>query len=390
LGSLVGAFSFLAWTASAGPYSAYDVTTLIPFEDQTDPTWNDKVHVYMRIGSATGRLLRPWIDTGSTGVVLPASLVPGFNQNKCNSFNEGYHYLTSSNILYLGCWLPQDLYFNTEETNHAVVHAQVPVFAVHTKVECAAGTDDVDVIRTGTCTGTSTADPTGFWFVGIGWGRIDDGKPQGTSDKNPLINVADVEGVADITRLYKGFTVTKDGIVLGLTDANTDGIDWTDLPLHQDSSSGGGGGGSGTRNWGQIPACLWFGTQVPGTDACQEVAALLDTGIDESYLRMPKSTGTLPPHDAGGLVDEGTAVTVSFKPMGVGDWLLFYPHDTFVVDRPTGDKQDVMPRQMTAFKKDGYVVKSFFNSGRHVFRKYEVTHDAKLVKVDFRVWMDPS
>jgi hypothetical protein len=175
--SLVGAFPFLAWKAAAGPYSAYDVTTLIPFEDQTDPTWNDKVHVYMRIGSASGTLLRPWIDTGSTGVVLPASLVPGFNQNKCNSFNEGYHYLTSSNILYLGCWLPQDLYFNTE-TDFPVVHAQVPVFAVHTKVECAAGTEDVDVIRTGTCTGTSTANPTGFWFVGIGWAALMTGNPR--------------------------------------------------------------------------------------------------------------------------------------------------------------------------------------------------------------------
>jgi hypothetical protein len=218
-------------------------------------------------------------------------------------------------------------------------------------------------------------------------GRIDDGKPQGTSDKNPLINVADMEGVADITKLYKGFTVTKDGIVLGLTDANTDGIDWTDLPLHKDSSSGGGGSGSGTPNWGQIPACIWFGTQVPGPDACQEVAALLDTGIDESYLRMPKSTGTLPPHDADGLVDEGTAVTVSFEPMTVGAWISWYPHESFEVDRPTGDKQDVTPRQMTAYKKDGYVVTSFFNSGRHIFRKYEVTHDAKLGKVGFRRWV---
>ncbi|KAL6401318.1 outer membrane autotransporter barrel protein [Ilyonectria robusta] len=138
---LFWAFTCLSWTATAGPYSGYTVSTLIPFVDQTYPkTWQDLVHLQMRVGSTSGVLLNPWIDTGSTGVILPGSSIAGFNyEQSCTTRNLGFHYLTSSNILYLGCWINKDLYFNTEKlsdgTRLPVVHSRVPILAVYKKIE---------------------------------------------------------------------------------------------------------------------------------------------------------------------------------------------------------------------------------------------------------------
>ncbi|GAB1321038.1 Peptidase A1 domain-containing protein [Madurella fahalii] len=387
LSNLVWAFTCLSWAAASGPYSGYDVSVLIPFNDQTNPTWTRPVHVTMRVGSPSGDRFEPWIDTGSTGVVLPAVDITGFNQNSCTLLNRGFHYLTSSNILYLGCWITRDLYFNTETDEHPVVHSQVPVLAVYRRIECDPGTDDPYVFRNGDCTTkiSDQQDPTGFGFIGIGWGRMDDGKPDGTSDKNPLINVVEIPG-SRTSRLYKGFIIKKEGIIVGLTEGNRVGIDFADLPLHKNDTSG-GGSGSGTPNWGQIPACIWFGADDPDTDPCQEVSALLDTGIDQSYFRIPTTSGSLPPqNDGASTVVDGTTVTVSFKPSSRGWLTRTSPHESFKVGVFPGGQHDVTPREMRAYRKDGYVVTTFFNSGMHIFRKYEIAHDAQLGRVGFKMW----
>lgn len=389
---LFWAFTCLSWTAAAGPYSGYDVSALIPFYDQTDPTWTKPVHVTMRVGSASGDLFRPWIDTGSTGVVLPGRNIAGFSQNDCTSTNRGFHYLTSSNILYLGCWITKNLYFNTETTGNPVVHSRVPILAVYRRIECHASTDDLYVFSHGDCTVkvSDVQDPSGFGFIGIGWGRMDDGQPDGTSDKNPMINVVNIRG-ADMTKLYKGFIIKKEGIQVGLTEASTVGIDVVDLPLHKPPLSGGGSGGSGTPNWGLIPACIWFGSEVPGTDPCQEVSALLDTGIDQSYFRIPTTSGHLPPRVDPGAGDirvvTNTPVTVNFKPGSTLGWLGFYSSDSFRVGVFPGGPHDVTPREMRAYRKNGYVVTTFFNSGMHIFRRYEIAHDALRGQVGFNWWV---
>jgi hypothetical protein len=388
---LLWAITCLSWAAAAGPYSGYDVSTLIPFVDQTDPAWTRQNHVTMRVGSTSGDSFLPWIDTGSTGVVLPGADITGFSENDCTTTNRGFHYLTSSNILYLGCWITKDLYFNTETTGNPVVHSQVPILAVYKKIVCDAGTDDLYVFSHGDCLVHTEPiqNPSGFGFIGIGWGRMDDGQPDGTSDKNPMINVVDISGVADMSKLYKGFIITKEGIYVGLTEANTVDIYFADLPLHKNSTSGGGSGGTGTPNWNQIPACIWFGSEDPSTASCQEVSALLDTGVDQSYLRIPTTSGHVPPRVAGTLiVKDNTAVTVSFvKRPSTSSWLFgLYPSESFTVGVFPGGSHDVTPREMRAYRKNGYVVTTFFNSGMHIFRKYQITHDAKLGRVGFKRW----
>ncbi|KAH6857197.1 hypothetical protein B0I37DRAFT_319238 [Chaetomium sp. MPI-CAGE-AT-0009] len=398
---LVWAVTFLSSTAAAGPYSGYDISTLIPFLDQTNPTFSNTLHVNLRVGSTTGDKFTPFIDTGSTGIVLPGKDIAGFSQNHCTSANRGFHYLTSSNILYLGCWITKDLYFNVGDASHPVVHSRVPILAVYRRIQCHKDTDDLVVIATGDCPVKVTtkddpschgSNPTCFGIMGIGWGRLDDGQPQATSDKNPLINVINIAVSGfDIARLYKGFIIHRGGITVGLTDGNTMGIDFTDLTEHLDQSTTPGGPGSGgTRNWNLLPACIWFGTEDPATDDCQEVSALLDTGIPQSYFRIPTTSGHVPPRDAGTLdVTYNTPVTVSFKKSTASTWHPVRPAESFKVGvfaTPPNDKHDVTPSYMRAYRKNGYVVPNFFNSGMHLFRKYEICHDAQLGKVGFRAW----
>jgi hypothetical protein len=86
------------------------------------------------------------------------------------------------------------------------------------------------------------------------------------------------------------------------------------------------------------------------------------------------------------IVEDNTPITVSFKP-GTSGWLFgLYPSESFKVGMFPGGPHDVTPREMRAYRKDGYAVTTFFNSGMHIFRKYEITHDAKLGRVGFKRW----
>jgi hypothetical protein len=323
--------------------------------------------------------------TGSTGIILPGVSLTNFDRAaNCTADNTGFHYLTSSNVLYQGCWVTEDVYFNSGSltTGAAEVHARVPVLAVYRRIQCAATTDDLYVFAHGDCLDKVTDDlnPTGIELLGIGWGRIDDGKPGGTSDKNPLINV--VDGIRlDTRKLYKGFIVTKDGIRVGLTELNTDSFDFVSLPRRDDGPAG------GTPNWQQIPACIWFGSEVPGTSPCQTVSALLDTGITDSYLRTA-TTGHMPPRVNGTtVVANDTPVTVSFSPTLSGGWQVGGdPSEEFTVGVFPGGEHDITPSSMRAYRKDGYAVPTFFNSGMHIFRKYCIAHDAVRGMVGFKFW----
>ncbi|KAK4235185.1 hypothetical protein C8A03DRAFT_46621 [Achaetomium macrosporum] len=384
---LLWAFSCLAWSAAGRiyPYRAYDESVFIPFLDQTTPPWTRPVHMKMRVGSFLDRnYFEPVVDTGSTGIVLPGVAISNFDRAaNCTPTNTGFHYLTSSNVLYQGCWVTEDVYFNEDNPTTAtpVVHSRVPVLAVYRRIQCADTTDDLYVFAHGDCPDkvSDDPDPTGIALLGIGWGRIDDGKPGGTSDKNPLINVVDIPGV-NTAKLYKGFIVTKDGIRVGLTELNTDNFDFVPLQRRDDGPPG------GTPNWQQIPACIWFGSEVPGTSPCQTVSALLDTGVTESYLRTTTS-GHMPPRVyPTTVVENDTPVTVSFWPTLSGWGLGGHPSEAFTVGVFPGGVHDVTPSSMRAYMRDGYAVPTFFNSGMHVFRKYHIAHDARDGKVGFKLW----
>jgi hypothetical protein len=169
--------------AHAGPYAGYTTTALIPFAEAGIPIpWSGKVHVDMRLDMPlSGHLFTPFVDTGSTGIIVPAKRIDGFDDARyCTPVdvtptNRGWVFLSSSDYLYQGCWVRKDVYFNIEGSSNPRIKANVPVLAVLNKITCPEYDVTVD---DGVChMNPPTAIehmPVGFEILGIGWGREDD------------------------------------------------------------------------------------------------------------------------------------------------------------------------------------------------------------------------
>lgn len=112
--------------------------------------------------------------------------------------------------------------------------------------------------------------PRGVAMMGIGFGREDDHQSQSTPDTNPLLN-ARPPGSGPIRR---GYVLTKHGVHIGLTEANTRGAyRFVKLDPHPRVPG----------DWLGVPVCITVNGQAPG--ACGR--ALIDTGVSGMFLTLP-------------------------------------------------------------------------------------------------------
>ncbi|MFO1398337.1 MAG: hypothetical protein U1F48_14860 [Burkholderiales bacterium] len=224
-----------------------------------------------------GRMHTATLDTGSTGVVVAASMIPGFE--RLRSRGEGRLTYTSSGRVMLGRWVLTPLTLHGRDGATARIE-RMPVLAV-TRVACLR--------QARNCTPSDA--PRNIAMVGIGFGREADAQAQSTPDKNPFLHLAH-EG-----RAYRpGYVLTPHGAHVGLTEANTRG-EFRFRKLAHNEANG---------DWQQIPACLRVDDHVPA--ACGTL--LMDTGVTTMYLTLPSTQArggrTLPP-GARLAVDLGTA-----------------------------------------------------------------------------------
>jgi len=146
-----------------------------------------------------------------------------------------------------------------------ITTAPIPVLAV-TRVECTQ--------RARRCAPNEA--PQRISMMGIGFGRRGDHQAQSGADKNPFLNVASVDGDGPATEpLRRGYIVTRRGVHIGLTAANTRGrFSYVKLAPAADG-----------RDWAAIPACISVNGATPA--ACGSV--LIDTGVTTMYLTVPES-----------------------------------------------------------------------------------------------------
>ncbi|ARQ03074.1 hypothetical protein CAK95_19880 [Pseudorhodoplanes sinuspersici] len=152
----------------------------------------------------------------------------------------------------------------------------MPVLAV-TRVDCLRNARN--------CTPRSS--PRNIAMVGIGFGREGDRQNQSTPDKNPLLRVAPGDG-----RRRQGYVLTREGVHVGLTGANTRG-DFRFVKLDRQPDG---------RDWAGIPACIALNGRTP--PACGSM--LMDTGVSAMFM-------TVPPDQAGAVtrtLPDGTNVSV--------------------------------------------------------------------------------
>jgi hypothetical protein len=196
-------------------------------------------------GSAIGTdIYLPFVDTGTTGIVLPAASIPLFTVPSPGE--RGWQYLTSSHILYAGWWIEKDVYFNINDPINPVVKSTLKILAVTEKTVCKNWAKNGDTDK---CSDqTATLDPKDFGILGIGFGRRGPEQPQAFPDKNPTLKITAIGPTTPSwPTFHPGYQIDRRGITVGLTDANMDPYTRDQEPpaqLENPSSGGGGGGGS--------------------------------------------------------------------------------------------------------------------------------------------------
>ncbi|KAF2446613.1 hypothetical protein P171DRAFT_430733 [Karstenula rhodostoma CBS 690.94] len=216
-------------SALASSETKYTRSVFLPYVHKFGTRGVPLVWVTIHSGKQHVRIDMP-VDTGSTGLLIGAPLLPGIDPN---AGTRGRQYLSSSNIVYVGRYLDLNLTFHG--IGDVVAEARVPVLIVDKSwvcpwydplkhgFECPLGPEGQEPVE---------RDVSGITYMGVGFGRNKnaEGQRTATSWGNPFLNIDSLNG----TRLgpedmKAGYIVSTRGIQLGLTRENTRGYNFMRL-----------------------------------------------------------------------------------------------------------------------------------------------------------------
>ncbi|KAH8896329.1 hypothetical protein GQ53DRAFT_852456 [Thozetella sp. PMI_491] len=369
-------------------------TALIPWQGGTAPSdpFGSPPHVSMVMSCTSssrcpsGRTIdyTPTVDTGSCGILISAIDIPDFTTALCVS---GWQYLSSSDKLYKGCWINRDVIFNpgSTSTTSGEVTATVPVLAVTATAVCDphyAVPYDV-LMAPSLCpdnTTVYTSYPRGITLMGIGFGRQSDGQPQGTPDKNPLLNVTTI-GRTQISTLtyWPGYVITTRGLDVGLTNTNAGTTSgrflYTQLYEHYPY-------GTSYRHqfdWQELDGCVGFSSTPVSCVTCKIV---LDTGFQRGFVRIQKSDGVvLPRNDPDNVSPLNASINVDLvfgNPYIATESFTVVSETTATVPVTSLDKEAPDTPIRAAYSNR---LERIVNTGSHVFRIFKMSFDAERGKL---------
>ncbi|TDT96569.1 hypothetical protein DFO45_1763 [Azorhizobium sp. AG788] len=232
-----------------------------------------------------GRKRRAVMDTGSTGVVVSANLIPNLSQ--LPQLGPGSLTYSSSGQIEKGVWVQTPLTLRGADGTR-VTTRPMPVLAVQ-EVACMP--------KARRC--RPNPNPTHIAMVGVGFARQHDHQAQSTPDHNPLLSIEGMGTPSQPGAMRRGYVVSRAGVLVGLDVPSTQGFTFLKLeksPTYPD--------------WQAVPACLSVAGRTP--PACGTM--LMDTGVTTMYLKVPPEqlSGLTAPDakDQPALVP-GTSVSVS-------------------------------------------------------------------------------
>lgn len=293
-----------------------------------------------------GRPVRGVMDTGSTGIVLAARLIP--NLSTLPVIKQGELTYSSSGRIMKGVWVKVPV--TISGTNGAQITTRpVPVLAV-TRVDC-----------------TPTArhcrprqNPTGIAMMGIGFARGGQATHAGLGDHNAFLSLPEMGSGDTPGTMRRGYLVTQRGVYLGLSAEAGKGMTFIKLDKAADRPG-----------WSPIPACLSLGGRQPA--ACG--TALIDTGVTSMYLTLPDSqlAGQTAPNKKNLPTPiPGTTLGIAFGPNGTG------PSYSF----KAADKSDpAAPDGITLVNRPGRV---FVNTSVRLLNRFDYLYDAEQGFAGFR------
>ncbi|MBV9631809.1 MAG: hypothetical protein JO230_27195, partial [Xanthobacteraceae bacterium] len=231
------------------------------------------------------------MDTGSTGVVVPATLIP--NVDQLPRRGPGTMPYASGRIL-RGDWVLVPVTI-AGANGISLTTKPIPVLAVRSAdcVENAPG-----------CTpGLEVSHPV----IGVGFGRKGRAGNDSGPSKNPFLNGSEMD--AGHNGVRRGYLVTREGVQVGLTGPDSPAGYATVRLRHDDEH----------EDWTAAPACVSVNGHTPS--ACGTV--LPDTGSTVMFLTVPPDqqqgivlTGA--PRPDRQIVGPGTKVAISLAPDAQG------------------------------------------------------------------------
>ena len=289
-----------------------------------------------RIGLSFGdRTIKAVLDSGSTGIVVAAGLIPNFDS--LASVGDGKLTYSSSGRVMRGQWVVTPVTLIGQD-GAEVRTEPMPVLAV-THVECLRQARD--------CTPTDT--PRNIAMVGIGFGREGDSQSQSTPDKNPLLRVTGGSG-----ERRRGYVLTAHGVHVGLTGANTRGVfSFTKLSRQPNRP-----------DWSATPACISLNGGTPR--ACGTM--LVDTGVSVMFMTVPAAQAG----SATSTLAAGTDVSIRVGTAGSSQELYRFAVDGESGLAPVRIHLRVSPERV------------FVNTGFHLLNGFDVLYDADGGYAGFR------
>jgi hypothetical protein len=309
------------------------------------------------------------VDTGSTGLFIGKPKLPNVDTRKAP---RGYQFLTSSTLLYTGHIVDLEITFHGSLGTSAT--SKVPVLIVERSVKCQWYNMTVDA---GRCppnpddpsTKPIERDISRIMYMGVGFGRNrqDDDRAIAVPKGNPFLNILAINGRGLQSGAFRtGYTVSTEGIHLGLTGHNTQNFIFTDLER-------GATHNKDPRDWAMVGMSLRL-----NNGSTYNGSALIDTGIPQMYLRTQVgakiSNITIPNPNGHGYVRRvpaGTKIAVGFPNFdGVAGY-------SFVV----GKGSLVEPKYVVPAKQ---LEPPYVNTGRNLLFLYSVAFDAVGGRFGFR------
>lgn len=311
-----------------------------------------------------GRTVRAVMDTGSTGVVVAARLIPDLA--RLPVIGRGEITYTSSGRIMRGTWVRVPV--TIAGTNGGEVTTRpMPVLAVE-RVDCLPTARRCKPV----------ARPLSIAVIGVGFARqpaakatgrpvqaataqgVEPALQPGARVRNAFLSLADMGTSLAPGAMRQAYLVTRRGVWLGLTPDMLEGFRFLKLQKLD-----------ATDDWGPIPACVSL--DLRGPPACG--TALVDTGVISMFL-------TLPPAQLADRAQKKAGAPLALAPgadlkvtFGAPGATLGYGFRTGDVDAP------VAPGAIILNSRGDRV---FVNTGVRLLNAYDYLYDAEGGFVGFR------
>jgi hypothetical protein len=302
-------------------------------------------HLMLSLG---GRPLQAVMDTGSTGVVVSASAIAGFDELPKNGPAKLTY--SSSGRIMQGVWVTVPVTI-AGANGASVTTRPMPVLAV-TNIDCTETARNC----------TPRDDPRHVAMIGMGFGRRNRSGPQADSaaDKNPFLNLSGSRTAA----LHRGYLVSREGVEIGVPAAGAPaGFATVHLTRNEE-----------TGDWSGAPACIAVADHSP---ACGTV--LPDTGLTPMLLALPPDQveGRALPAGNDRTLPPGTKVTIVLAPATPGAMpTAAYSFATGDMDNPLAPRRVILVGQGDR--------PTYVNTGVHLLNGFDYFYDADLGLVGYR------